>query len=147
MKIAFVNDSCERLGVEYISAVLKAGGHQTKLFVDPQLFDDVYIHSHFLKNIFNYKNKLIFELKNYRPGLISISVDTECYQWACTISRLIKKGLPGTPIIFGGIHPTSVPERVIKNDFVDMVCVGEGEYPMLELADSMQKGKIDYGIK
>jgi len=30
---------------------------------------------------------------------------------------------------------------------VDMVCVGEGEYPMLELANSMQKGAIDYSIK
>jgi hypothetical protein len=40
MKIAFVNDSCERLGVEYISAVLKQAGHEVRLFVDPQLFDD-----------------------------------------------------------------------------------------------------------
>ncbi|MBU0503114.1 MAG: radical SAM protein, partial [Candidatus Omnitrophica bacterium] len=29
----------------------------------------------------------------------------------------------------------------------DMVCVGEGEYPMLELANSMQKGLVDYSIK
>jgi radical SAM superfamily enzyme YgiQ (UPF0313 family) len=28
-----------------------------------------------------------------------------------------------------------------------MVCVGEGEYPMLELANSMEKGSIDYSIK
>jgi len=40
MKIAFINDSVERLGVEYISALLKAGGHEVRLFVDPQLFDD-----------------------------------------------------------------------------------------------------------
>jgi radical SAM superfamily enzyme YgiQ (UPF0313 family) len=60
---------------------------------------------------------------------------------------MIKEELPDTPIIFGGIHPTSVPERVIKNDFVDMVCVGEGEYPMLELANSLERGKIDYSIQ
>ena len=40
MKIAFVNDSCEHLGIEYISSVLKLSGHKTKLFVDPLLFDD-----------------------------------------------------------------------------------------------------------
>src|SRR3989338_11210607 len=146
MKIAFVNDSCERLGVEYISAVLKAGGHQTKLFVDPQLFDDENISIKPLARLFDYKKRLIRELKAYNPGIIGISVVTDFYQWACTIARMIKEELPDTPIIFGGIHPTSVTERVIKNDFVDMVCVGEGEYPMLELANSIEKGKIDHSI-
>jgi radical SAM superfamily enzyme YgiQ (UPF0313 family) len=28
-----------------------------------------------------------------------------------------------------------------------MVCVGEGEYPMLELANSLERGKIDYSIQ
>ncbi|MBU2222351.1 MAG: B12-binding domain-containing radical SAM protein, partial [Candidatus Omnitrophica bacterium] len=99
-----------------------------------------------LSSIFDYKKRLISELKAYKPDLIGISVVTDFYQWACTIARMAKQEM-GCPIIFGGIHPTSVPERVIKNDFVDMVCVGEGEYPMLELANSLEKGEIDYSIK
>jgi radical SAM superfamily enzyme YgiQ (UPF0313 family) len=146
MKIAFINDSVERLGVEYISAVLKAGGHDVRLFADPQLFGDGYHSVKWLSRVFDYKKKLIAELKAYQPDLIGISVVTDFYQWACTIARMVKEELD-VPIIFGGIHPTSVPERVIKNDFVDMVCVGEGEYPMLELANSLQKGQIDYSIK
>ena len=146
MKIAFVNDSCERLGVEYISAVLKANGHQVKLFADPQLFDDENISVKWLSRVFDYKKRLISELKAYKPDLIGISVVTDFYQWACTMAKMIKQEID-VPIIFGGIHPTSVPERVIKNDFVDMVCVGEGEYPILELANSMEKGLIDYSIK
>jgi len=146
MKMAFVNDSCERLGVEYISAVLKQAGHETKLFVDPQLFDDEFITVKWLSHRFDYKEHLIRDLKEYKPDLIGISVVTGFYQWACTMARMIKEEMD-VPIIFGGIHPTSVPERVIKNDFVDMVCVGEGEYPMLELVNSIQKGSIDYSIK
>ncbi len=146
MKIAFINDPCERLGVEYIAAVLKKKGHEVKVFLDPQLFNDVYISFKTLGRIFDYKKFLLRELKAYHPDLIGISTDTEHYQWACLLAKMIKEEL-GTPIIFGGIHPTSVPERVIQNDCVDMVCVGEGEYPMLELADSMEKGRIDTSIK
>jgi len=146
MKIAFVNDSVERHGIESISAVLKASGHQVRLFVDPKLFDNENITFRFLNRLFDYKKRIISELKAYNPDLIGISVVTGFYQWASTMAKLIKQELD-VPIIFGGIHPTSVPERVIKNDSVDIVCVGEGEYPMLELANSMEKGAIDYSIK
>jgi len=146
MKIAFVNDSCERIGVEYISAVLKTEYHDVKLFADPQLFDDDNASFKLLGRVFDYKKRLISDLKDYKPDLIGISVVTDFYQWACTMAKMIKQEMD-VPIIFGGIHPTSVPERVIRNDFVDMVCVGEGEYPMLELANSMEKGQVDYSIK
>jgi len=146
MKIAFVNDLVEHIGVEYISAVLKESNHQTSLFVDPRLFVD---ENHSIKSLgrfFDCKKRLISDLKAYKPGLIGISVNTDTYQWACTMAKMIKQEMD-VPIIFGGIHPTSVPERVIRNYFVDMVCVGEGEYPMLELANSMAKGQVDYSIK
>jgi radical SAM superfamily enzyme YgiQ (UPF0313 family) len=147
MKIAFVNDSSERMGVEYICAVLKKNGHNVEVFVDPQLFNESYIYFKSLSRVFCYSKIIIKQLKSFRPDLIGVSIDTESYQWACTIARMVKAELPDVPIIFGGIHPTSVPERVIQNDFVDMLCVGEGEYPMLELANSLEKGAIDYSIK
>jgi len=146
MKIAFVNDSALKLGVRHISSVLKSAGHQTRLFLDPQLFDDEFISLKGLSRLFDYKKRVISQLKEYKPDLVGISVVTDFYQWACQMAKMIKEEMD-VPIIFGGIHPTSVPERVIKNAFVDMVCVGEGEYPMLELANSMEKGQIDYSIK
>jgi len=39
----------------------------------------------------------------------------------------------------GGPHPTAVPE-VIKEEGVDVVCRGEGEFALLELAEAMQTG-------
>ncbi len=146
MKIAFVNDSCERLGVEYISALLKSHGHQVELFIDPQLFADENISVKGLARLCDRRFRLIARLKDYAPDLIGMSVVTDFYPWACEMARLIKREMD-VPVIFGGIHPTSVPERVINNDFVDMVCVGEGEYPMLELAESMSRGRMDYSIK
>ncbi len=146
MKIAFVNDSCERLGIGYLSSLLKQSGHDVQLFVDPLLFDDEFITNKRLNRLFDKKDRIISELKDYKPDLVGISVVTGFYQWALTMARMIKEEMD-VPVIFGGIHPTSVPERVIQNDCVDMVCVGEGEYPMLELADSMEQGKINTSIR
>lgn len=146
MKIAFVNDSCERLGVGYISALLKENGHHVRLFTDPQLFEDENVSFSILNRMFDYKNNIIAQLKEYKPDLIGISVVTDFYQWACDMARLIKQNMD-VPIMLGGIHPSSVPERVMQNDFVDMVCIGEGEFPMLELANSMDQGRIDHSIR
>ncbi len=146
MKIAFVNDTSQHLGIQSLASVLKDNGHQVKIFTDPHLFEDLYIYFKPLSRLFDCKKQIVSDLKAYKPDLIGFSVVTFFYQWACTLARMIKEEID-VPIIFGGIHPTSVPERVIRNDFVDMVCVGEGEYPMLELADSMQKGRIDTSIR
>ncbi|MCK4994208.1 MAG: B12-binding domain-containing radical SAM protein [Candidatus Omnitrophica bacterium] len=146
MKVAFVNDFSIQLGVQSISSVLKSSGHQTKLFMDPLLFDDDVITLRRLNRRLDFKKFIIRQLKEYKPDIIGISVVTDFYYWACEIAQLIKQHMD-VPIIFGGIHPSSVPERVIKKIFVDMICVGEGEYPMLELVNSMAKGEIDYSIK
>ncbi len=146
MKIAFVNDSCERIGVEYLSAALKAAGHETRLFVDPQLFDDENVSIKSLARVFDHKKKIIAELKAYQPDLVGISVVTDFYQWAIHMTKMIKASMD-VPIILGGIHPTSVPERVISNPSVDMVCVGEGEAAIVELANSMAMGRVDSAIR
>jgi radical SAM superfamily enzyme YgiQ (UPF0313 family) len=146
MKIAFVNDSCERLGVGYIASFLRSHGHEVRLFVDPQYFNDENISIRCLHARFDYKKTIVPALKAFAPDLIGFSVVSDFYPWACQMAGLIKKEIPA-PIIFGGIHPTSVPERVIKNNCVDMVCVGEGEYPMLELVQSLSAGTPDYSIK
>jgi radical SAM superfamily enzyme YgiQ (UPF0313 family) len=43
--------------------------------------------------------------------------------------------------VFGGIHPTSVPDRVLSEDAVDFVIRGEGEEPFLELVEALERGK------
>jgi Fe-S oxidoreductase len=110
------------------------------------LFNDSHCRIKTLNRVFNYKRHIVAQLKEYRPELVGMSVTTEIYPWAKTMSGLIKQAMD-VPVIWGGIHPTSVPEEVMRNDTVDMVCVGEGEYPLLELVESMKKGAIDYSIR
>jgi len=147
MKITFLVMGAENLGIEALSAYLKARGHKTALAYDPALFDDkTYYKIGFLAKLFDIKDKVIEEAVTSKPDLIGVNVFIDNYKWALYMVREIKK-IINVPVIFGGVFPTACPETVLKNDCVDMVCLGEGEEPLLELMDSMQKGEIDYSIK
>lgn len=143
MKVVFCHMGAESLGLEYLSAVLKPKGHDVHMIFDPALFNDkYYLNIKFLAKIFNKRKKLINKVINLKPDIIGFTVLTDTYKWACDLAKEIKKKLPNIPIIFGGIHPTSVPERVIRNNFVDIICIGEGEEAIIELLDNPNRTDI-----
>jgi radical SAM superfamily enzyme YgiQ (UPF0313 family) len=40
---------------------------------------------------------------------------------------------PGNYIVFGGIHPSCLPEQTLENNYIDAVVVGEGEEAFLDI--------------
>jgi anaerobic magnesium-protoporphyrin IX monomethyl ester cyclase len=44
------------------------------------------------------------------------------------------------PIVWGGAHPTILPEQTLKDDLVDIVVIGEGENSFLELVAALKNG-------
>jgi radical SAM superfamily enzyme YgiQ (UPF0313 family) len=64
--------------------------------------------------------------------LVAFSAITNLYLPITRLAKKIKKVLD-VPIIIGGIHPTSIPDEVIKDECYDAVCIGEGEEPLEEL--------------
>ncbi|MFH1850477.1 MAG: radical SAM protein [archaeon] len=143
----FVCMGAENLAAEQLSAILKGRGHKAELAFDPALFDDkVYFYIPFLNRLLDQRERVISKIVRAKPDIIGFTVFTDNYEWACDIAKRVRARLPDTPIIFGGIYPTTCPEVVIKNPFVDMVCVGEGEESIPELADSIEKGKAVHSI-
>jgi anaerobic magnesium-protoporphyrin IX monomethyl ester cyclase len=47
---------------------------------------------------------------------------------------------PGTPIVWGGVHPTLLPEQTAADPRVDVVVRGEGEGVVVALADALGAG-------
>jgi len=43
------------------------------------------------------------------------------------------RGISNTKIVWGGIHPSIMPEQTVKNDLIDIVVVGEGEETAVDL--------------
>ena len=62
---------------------------------------------------------------------------------ARNIALEIKKLYPDCKIVVGGEHPTALPENTLKNDFIDLVILGEGEETFLNFVQSIDKS-LDY---
>jgi len=75
------------------------------------------------------------------PDIIGFTVFTGLHTKIIDIAKKIKKDF-SIPIILGGAHPTFFPE-VLHNHAVDMICVGEGEFALIELLDCLD-AKKDY---
>lgn len=139
MKILFYYRGAESFGIEYISAVLKEAGHETELIFDPGFDDTFYFKSHLFDPL-KIKEKLLAQAKRFSPDFIAFSSITNLYPYIKDMAYLLKKELK-VPAIIGGIHATILPEYVLNEECFDMLCIGEGEYAMLELANRMQEGK------
>lgn len=79
--------------------------------------------------------------------LIGISLMTAQIKSALDIIDAIKSVNSSVPIVLGGIHPTLFPKQTCKDESVDFVISGDGEYPISELSEALDKGKSYRDIK
>lgn len=135
MKILFIYSGAENLGVEYLSSFLKSHGHETSLLFDPALFSSaVLVQSNFLSKFFDKDDEIIEKVIAAKPDLVAFSCITATYKWSLNLAKRIWQQ-SNIPLVFGGIHVTSVPEEVMQHNFIDYAIVGEGEYALLELLE------------
>ena len=123
MKVLFIqnNGIQESIGVANLSGILKANGHQCDLFLTSHTPD------------------MEGAIRKADPNLIALSALTGVHHSLISLAQKIK-GKFDIPIIMGGPHPTYSPE-VLQNPGIDIICRGEGELAMLELANYMEAGK------
>jgi anaerobic magnesium-protoporphyrin IX monomethyl ester cyclase len=65
---------------------------------------------------------------------------------AIEASRLVRRLQPDLPIVFGGWHPTLLPEQTLKSDYVDIVVRGQGELTFVEVSQRLQAGESLAGV-
>ena len=137
-KLVFIHNVREHLGLEYLSAVLKKEGHNVHLIYDPGLFsyNDNALYSPLLERVFDRSSIIIKKVLEINPDIVGFSVYTTNYAWVKSISSLIKSKL-NVPIIFGGIHSTFFPEKVMRDSGIDFVIRGEAEGALSELMESL----------
>ncbi len=113
-------------GLGYISSVLKQGGHETTLlYLQREPEQDAFVQ----------------QVADLDPGLVAFSATTHQYPYVERCAGWIKGNLPPLVTAVGGTHATLAPEQVIANPHIDVICIGEGEYPLLELADALDEGR------
>lgn len=121
-KVAFLQQLAEEwLGVMYISSMLKSHGHQCLVYVEPLE-----------------KGDMIEAVLSDPPDVVAFSCLTSDFHWALGQASALKRR-SSVLTIFGGTHITLNPDEAISYPEVDIICRGEGEYPMLELAEAIDK--------
>lgn len=89
-------------------------------------------------------SKLPALVKNTKPPyMFGFSVLTTGLKPAIELSQQVRKAYPDSFIIFGGIHPTVMPEEILAYKHIDLVVRGDGEKPLMELYRCMKEGR-DY---
>lgn len=123
-----------QFGISYISSILKADGHKTQLAVLGS--------NNLMRDNIKTLNALIGD---FSPRLICVTAVSSQYPFVKKIAEVIKSQWPDTYIVIGGVHATLNPAEVISGSF-DAVCLGEGEYPILELCRQIEADTIPHGI-
>jgi len=125
MKIVFIHkQNFMFFGITALSGYLKKNGHNTDVLIDSK---EQYIN---------------LKIREINPDIIGFSVMSNDHQWFLDKASSVKTNFPDKLIIAGGTHLYLYPE-LIELPFIDIVCIGEGEKPLLNLMNALQAGK-DY---
>lgn len=124
MKILFISNQLleftnyEPLGVLYLSSYLKRAGHITA-----------------------FANSLMKEvvpvMDTFNPDIVAYSVTTGMHGDLVSFNRKLKEKYDFLSI-FGGPHATFFP-KMIEEEGIDIICIGEGEEAIRELADKLER--------
>jgi radical SAM superfamily enzyme YgiQ (UPF0313 family) len=92
------------------------------------------------------KDELLRRVETEAPDLIGFSSTSHhasyVKQWAAWLAESEKR----VPAIYGGIHPTILPDECIAMQGIDIICRGEGEAPLAELCHKMENGEDISGV-
>jgi len=118
------------VGIGYLAAVMDQKGLNVRI-IDEQVEGDT------LMKIEGYVQELT------EPYIFGFSVLTASYKIALETAEKVKQAYPGSIIIFGGPHPSALPEEVLTHPQVDIVIKGEGEITLPRLYRRIKNGQ-DY---
>ena len=139
MKVLFYYNGGEHLGVEALSAYLKSKGHTVDLIFDPGYENNFFFRFPYLNNACT-DEMLIRKAVSFSPDIVAFSCVTNLFPVIKNMAGKLKQELR-VPTIIGGIHPTTLPEEVIKEDCFDFLCIGEGEEAFAELLERMENNE------
>lgn len=143
MIVTFATVGFESLGISQLSAILKREGHEVHLAFSVSLFHDRdHLHLPYLARIFDDRQRVIDKIKETQPDVLAFSVLTATYQWALSIAREAKILFPELKVIFGGVHASALPERVIEQPEVDIVVIGEADIAFPRICAALEDGGL-----
>jgi len=81
------------------------------------------------------------EVEQYLPEAICLGISSFSgfqISGGINISQYIRRRQPNLPIIWGGWHPSLMPEQTVADSLVDVVVKGQGEYTFREVVQAIR---------
>ena len=114
-------------GISYITTIFKERDYDVGLMV-------LTPNSNIDKMIRNY-------IKEKKPSLFCLTAVSSQFPFICSVAKQIKLIDPSIYVVLGGHHATLNPEHAIRSQYIDCICVGEGELAIIELASKLKNGE------
>jgi radical SAM superfamily enzyme YgiQ (UPF0313 family) len=139
-------------GVRSISSYLKARGHRVSLisfgikgYPLGLVSGDHFSSRPLPRGVCDERDLhlLISKLGELSPAVVGVSLTATTFRTAREVTKAVRERL-GLKVVWGGVHAIVRPEECVR--WADMVCVGEGEEPMLRLAETLAAGGRPSGI-
>ncbi|MGH2668140.1 MAG: B12-binding domain-containing radical SAM protein, partial [bacterium] len=122
------------LGVWRLFGVLRSAGHDAEVF-DPNCCDAAP------------EDELRALLARKRFDLIGMSTTGMTLRYDLALAHLARREQPDALLVAGGMEATFDPETLFQLAPIDLVVLGEGEFPLLELLDTLAAGKPVEGVR
>lgn len=110
------------LGLAYIAACLRREG------VDVEILDPSFEGREFAEK----------RIKEADYDILGFSCFTMNYNVSKELAAMAKTCNKNVLTVFGGPHPSIMPEKTIEDKEVDVVCLGEGEISFVELVNALE---------
>ncbi len=134
MKIALVSTYTHpiALGLRFVSSYLKAAGYDVEMIFMKSKRDTARA---------DFSDAALEDFVEHMRecDLIGMGLMTNTFHRACTLTEHLRDAGIKAPIVWGGTHPTVAPEESLE--IADVICVGEGEEPMLQLIERLEAGR------
>lgn len=115
-------------GISYIAGLLKKNGHEPNIIV---------LSSTRQRKSFEIMDQ---NIKEFKPDIIGFHIISTQYPFLSEVALRTKEKYPDIYLIAGGPHVSINPDDVITGPF-NAICIGEGEYPTLELTQKLSQGE------
>lgn len=93
----------------------------------------------------DYKSSIQDSIKEALCIGISCMTGYQIYD-AINASRIAKELNNDIPVVWGGWHPSLLPDETIRNDFIDILVRGQGENTFVEVLNALNNGYSLEGI-
>jgi radical SAM superfamily enzyme YgiQ (UPF0313 family) len=91
--------------------------------------------------------KFLLEIKRFGPDLIVMETSTPSVLNEKKLIKMIRKFIPKAKIALMGSHASAMPRETLLECRPDMVCIGEYDMTLFELAGAIEEGRSLAGIE